>query len=656
MADLSAVLRKTIDGLPKATPQLRAKVYEKARAAIARQIDSANPPLHEDVIEARRSALEDAIDRTEDHYLELDAEEAVFRSTSDPSLSLSERADAPVPVASRPVAGAAPPVSAPSASPLQARPALPSVANGPSASATPLAKPAWARTPAEKTASSGAVPADRRPSDVPDMARPERVVPSPTPAPTPSAERAGPSRATPLPAGRPDVSVARSSGAEPASTTPPWIKTSGATTDVSDSPSIPVADVAAPRYANTRRKPANSQRGRAPLLVGLAVIVLSVCGGLAFVYQDEVQTFIAANVPSMVATAPATAPAPTTDTTVAALPSSVEAPQTTPPEAAVPPVAVAPPAAPPPGPVSTRRYTQRLLPDGSEVDEGPGPGNANAFEEGTNIAAASPETLTPPGTPPIETPAAIVPEVPAPAPEAPVAAPEAAAPPPEAPATVPEAPAVPPVEAPPAPAVVPPAAPTTTAALPPDTVAGVPAVAQKAVFYEERSETEEGTQRGGNVVWSVVNEPPSDGEPAEPAIRAVADVPEANVQLTMTIRRNADPTLPASHVIELMFDVPAGFGGGQIANVQRLALKPTEEARGEPLIGVAGKISDGFFIIALNNLAQATQTNLQLLGSEQWIDIPLAYATGRRALISIEKGIPGDRVFKEAMDAWAAKT
>ena len=154
----------------------------------------------------------------------------------------------------------------------------------------------------------------------------------------------------------------------------------------------------------------------------------------------------------------------------------------------------------------------------------------------------------------------------------------------------------------------------------------------------------------------MVEEPPIEGQPPEPAIRAVAEVPDENLTLTMTIRRNADPTLPASHVIELLFDTPAGFPGGSVATVQRLALKPTEQARGEPLIGVAGKISDGFFIIALNNLDQAVQNNLSLLESEQWIDIPIAYATGRRALVSIEKGIPGDRAFKEAIAAWDAKT
>ena len=52
----------------------------------------------------------------------------------------------------------------------------------------------------------------------------------------------------------------------------------------------------------------------------------------------------------------------------------------------------------------------------------------------------------------------------------------------------------------------------------------------------------------------------------------------------------------------------------------------------------------------------AMQNNMALLQNEQWIDIPIAYASGRRALMSIEKGVPGDRVFKEAIEAWKAKT
>ena len=134
-----------------------------------------------------------------------------------------------------------------------------------------------------------------------------------------------------------------------------------------------------------------------------------------------------------------------------------------------------------------------------------------------------------------------------------------------------------------------------------------------AVFYEERFNDTPGAQHQGNVRWSVVEEAPADGQPPEPAVRAIVQIPDSGVTMTMTIRRNADATLPASHVIEMMFDVPENFPGGEIANVQRLAFKPTEQDRGRPLIGVAGKISDGFFWIALNDLQQAVQDNLSLM-------------------------------------------
>ncbi|MEC5322778.1 hypothetical protein [Aurantimonas sp. A3-2-R12] len=175
---------------------------------------------------------------------------------------------------------------------------------------------------------------------------------------------------------------------------------------------------------------------------------------------------------------------------------------------------------------------------------------------------------------------------------------------------------------------------------------------QDLLFYQERTETLPGTQESGDVVWSVVNESPAEGQPSEPAIRAEAQIPDENLEMIMTIRRNADSTLPASHVIELLFTTPENFSGGSVANVQRLALKPTEQARGEPLIGVAGKVSDGFFIIALNNLDQAMQDNMALLQNEQWIDIPITYASGRRALISLDKGASGDEAFNEAFRIW----
>jgi len=36
--------------------------------------------------------------------------------------------------------------------------------------------------------------------------------------------------------------------------------------------------------------------------------------------------------------------------------------------------------------------------------------------------------------------------------------------------------------------------------------------------------------------------------------------------------------------------------------------------------------------------------------------VPVVYKTGRRALLTMEKGIPGEKVFDEAIKAWQAKT
>ena len=43
--------------------------------------------------------------------------------------------------------------------------------------------------------------------------------------------------------------------------------------------------------------------------------------------------------------------------------------------------------------------------------------------------------------------------------------------------------------------------------------------------------------------------------------------------------------------------------------------------------------------------------NLQLLKEHSWFDVPLVYANQRRAIIAIEKGVPGERAFNEAFAA-----
>ena len=180
-------------------------------------------------------------------------------------------------------------------------------------------------------------------------------------------------------------------------------------------------------------------------------------------------------------------------------------------------------------------------------------------------------------------------------------------------------------------------------------------IGQKAFFYEERSGQDAQRREEGGVVWSVVQESPGNDLPPEPAIRAEVTIPELAIKLRMIIRRNGDKTLPASHLIEMIFTVPEGFAGGSIDNVSRMTFKDREEAPGSPLVAIPAKIADNFFIIAMNDAKTAVDTNTSLMRRMSWIDIPIAYKTGRRALITLEKGLPGERAFDDVLKSWATK-
>src|SRR5690606_24060161 len=68
MADFVAVLRKTLDGLGETTPEVRAKVYDKARSTIAAKLAAINPPPPAAVAERQKRTLEDAIATVESGY------------------------------------------------------------------------------------------------------------------------------------------------------------------------------------------------------------------------------------------------------------------------------------------------------------------------------------------------------------------------------------------------------------------------------------------------------------------------------------------------------------------------------------------------------------------------------------------------------------
>jgi hypothetical protein len=118
------------------------------------------------------------------------------------------------------------------------------------------------------------------------------------------------------------------------------------------------------------------------------------------------------------------------------------------------------------------------------------------------------------------------------------------------------------------------------------------------------------------------------------------------------LRRNDDKALPASHTVEVSFNLPPDFPHGGITNIPGVLMKQSESTRGVPLASLTVKVTTNFFLIGLSSVEADQMRNIQLLKGRGWFDIPVVYNDGRRAIIAIEKGAPGDRAFTRAFEAW----
>ena len=179
-----------------------------------------------------------------------------------------------------------------------------------------------------------------------------------------------------------------------------------------------------------------------------------------------------------------------------------------------------------------------------------------------------------------------------------------------------------------------------------------PPVAQRVVLYEEEPDDPQGRRFIGTVIWRTEMRPATPGRPPELAVRGDIDVPERNMSVTLSLRRNTDQSLPASHTIEIVFTLPADSSSGGVQKVPGVLMKQAEQTRGVPLAGLAVPVTPGYFLIGLSSLETDMQRNIQLLKERAWFDIPIIYNNNRRAILAMEKGTPGEQAFAQAFAAW----
>lgn len=68
MTDFVAVIRRAVDGLKDNNPEMRAKVYEKARSAVLKQLENMKPQPTADVIARQMAKLDAAVISVENEH------------------------------------------------------------------------------------------------------------------------------------------------------------------------------------------------------------------------------------------------------------------------------------------------------------------------------------------------------------------------------------------------------------------------------------------------------------------------------------------------------------------------------------------------------------------------------------------------------------
>ncbi|MDQ6869766.1 MAG: hypothetical protein M3178_15920 [Pseudomonadota bacterium] len=182
----------------------------------------------------------------------------------------------------------------------------------------------------------------------------------------------------------------------------------------------------------------------------------------------------------------------------------------------------------------------------------------------------------------------------------------------------------------------------------------IPIARRAALLVEAPEEKSKVKTFLGTVIWRVDNVSTGPDEPLSMAVRAEIDIPEEKLQVAMTVQKNFDGTLPASHTMKLMFTEPQDGPLGNIKQISVLQMRREDSATGESLKGITVPVMENSFLVGLTR-GDAEASNLDLLRSREWLDVPMVLANGHIAKLTFEKGPSGQRALDDAMASWQAR-
>jgi hypothetical protein len=206
-----------------------------------------------------------------------------------------------------------------------------------------------------------------------------------------------------------------------------------------------------------------------------------------------------------------------------------------------------------------------------------------------------------------------------------------------------------PAVSPAAAAAAPASTPAATTA-PPAANSGVAVAARAAMLVAVAADPQKPAVSLGSVVWSTI--PAAAGQPATVAVKAEADIPELKMHAVMTLRKNTDPSLPASHTIDLRVTFADGAEIKGIKDMRVPMMRRDDPPSQDALSGVRVKISDSYFLVGLNRGDAELAHNVDLIANRGWFDFPMLLNDDRIAKLTFEKGADGERIVNDALAAW----
>jgi gag-polyprotein putative aspartyl protease len=178
-----------------------------------------------------------------------------------------------------------------------------------------------------------------------------------------------------------------------------------------------------------------------------------------------------------------------------------------------------------------------------------------------------------------------------------------------------------------------------------------PGSSRAAMLIGSASDPQRPAVYPGSATWTIIS--PSQGEPSIPSVRIDIDIPEQKMHVSVTIRKNTDDRLPATHTIELhtTFANDAKIEGIKDMGIPQL--RKENSPNGDAVSGIRLKFNASYYLVGLTRSDTDAAYNLDLLATRPWFDFPLLLRDDKIAKITVAKGESGNRIMAEALSAWS---